>query len=125
MDSALLCEDFCANESFCRFDTHEAAQLSVDYLSGLKLDGQTIRVEMDWGYSDGRQYGRASNGGQMRHYINDIKNSGKNYSIRYSNHSDRRGYHDNRDYYRKRDRDGADREDKRRRYWNCLFWIRE
>ena len=116
MDSALLCEDFCLNKSFCRFDTHEAAQLSVDYLSGLKLDGQTIRVEMDWGYSDGRHYGRASNGGQMRHYINDIKNSGKNYSIRYSNHNDRRGYHDNRDYYRKRDREGADREDKRRRY---------
>lgn len=45
MDSALLCEDFCLNKSFCRFDTHEAAQLSVDYLSGLKLDGQTIRVE--------------------------------------------------------------------------------
>lgn len=62
------------------FDTHEAAQYAVDYLSGLKLDGQTIRVEMDWGYSDGRQYGRASNGGQMRHYINDIKNSAKSYT---------------------------------------------
>ncbi len=71
---------------------------------------------MDWGYSDGRQYGRASNGGQMRHYINDIKNSGKSYSIRFSSHNDRRSYHDSRDYYRKRDRDGSDREDKRRRY---------
>lgn len=102
------------------FDTHEAAQYAVDYLSGLKLDGQTIRVEMDWGYSDGRQYGRASNGGQMRHYINDIKNSAKSYH-KYPNNDRHYNSYDRRNSYRKRDSGDSYGDSKRRRYYPCLL----
>lgn len=85
----------------------------MDYITGLTLDGQTIRVEMDWGFSEDRQYGRASNGGQMRHYINEIKNSGKRVDVRYHDRRDQY-HHDNR---RRRHHDGYDndREDRRRR----------
>lgn len=115
----LLCDVVLFRDLNCSYDSHEAAQYAVDYLSGLKLDGQTIRVEMDWGYSDGRQYGRASNGGQMRHYINDIKNSAKNYH-RYPN-NDRHYNYDRRNSYRKRDYGDNYGDSKRRRYYLCLL----
>lgn len=96
-------------------------------MSGLKIDGRPIRVEMDWGFSDGRQYGRAVDGGQMRYYINDIKNSAKGGNRKRSDYSrdDRRdnGYRDNRrrerydrqnSDYRRRDRNDS-YDNKRRR----------
>lgn len=97
----------------CRFYTHEAAQNAVDFMSGLKIDGKNIRVEMDWGYSDGRQYGRAVDGGQIRDYVKDIISKGQNLDKR----QDSRGYRDNR----KRDRDGGYNSrynDSRSRYGN-------
>ena len=35
-------------------------------LSGTKLDGRIIRVELDAGFQPGRLYGRAASGGQVR-----------------------------------------------------------
>jgi len=35
-------------------------------LTGTKLDGRVIRVELDAGFKPGRQYGRGSSGGQVR-----------------------------------------------------------
>lgn len=44
---------------------HDALQ-AVVHLSGTKLDGNVIRVELDAGFQPGRQYGRGVSGGQVR-----------------------------------------------------------
>lgn len=44
---------------------HHALQ-AVSLLSGTKLDGKVIRVELDAGFQMGRQYGRGVSGGQVR-----------------------------------------------------------
>ena len=50
--------------AFVQYFTHEAAQLAVDILNGSKFDERIIKVEMDPGYKDGRQWGRGKTGGQ-------------------------------------------------------------
>jgi nuclear cap-binding protein subunit 2 len=50
--------------AFVQYFTHEAAQLAVDMLNGAKFDERIIKVEMDPGYKDGRQWGRGKTGGQ-------------------------------------------------------------
>lgn len=47
------------------YDRWHAIQ-SVSLLSGTKLDGRVIRVELDAGFQPGRQYGRGVSGGQVR-----------------------------------------------------------
>ena len=39
---------------------------AVGILTGSKLDGRVIRVELDAGFKPGRQYGRGASGGQVR-----------------------------------------------------------
>lgn len=39
---------------------------AVSNLTGTKLDGRLIRVELDAGFKPGRQFGRGSSGGQVR-----------------------------------------------------------
>ncbi len=39
---------------------------AVTNLTGTKLDGMLIRVELDAGFKPGRQYGRGTSGGQVR-----------------------------------------------------------
>ncbi len=39
---------------------------AVVSLTGTKLDGMLIRVELDAGFKPGRQYGRGTSGGQVR-----------------------------------------------------------
>lgn len=39
---------------------------AVANLTGTKLDGRVIRVELDAGFKPGRQYGRGASGGQVR-----------------------------------------------------------
>ena len=53
---------FCFVEYWSRRD----ALLAVSDLSGTKLDGRVIRVELDAGFQPGRQYGRGQSGGQVR-----------------------------------------------------------
>jgi nuclear cap-binding protein subunit 2 len=53
---------FCFVEYVHRTD----ALLAVANLSGTKLDGRVIRVELDAGFQPGRQYGRGASGGQVR-----------------------------------------------------------
>ena len=74
MDSVLLCI-YVLLLLISRFESHEVAENAVYFFSGLKIDGQPIRIEMDWGFSDGRQYGRAVDGGQMRHFLNGLKST--------------------------------------------------
>jgi nuclear cap-binding protein subunit 2 len=40
--------------------------LNAMLLSGSRLDGRVIRVELDAGFQPGRQYGRGKKGGQVR-----------------------------------------------------------
>jgi len=51
---------------FVEYWSHETAVLAVSNLSGTKLDGRVIRVELDAGFQPGRQYGRGVSGGQVR-----------------------------------------------------------
>ena len=50
--------------AFVQYFTHEAAKLAVDMLNNAKFDERIIKVEMDPGYKDGRQWGRGKTGGQ-------------------------------------------------------------
>ena len=51
---------------FVEYVFREDALLAVANLSGTKLDGRVIRVELDAGFQPGRQYGRGPSGGQVR-----------------------------------------------------------
>lgn len=53
---------FCFVEFFDRAD----AETAVRFLNGAKLDDRQIRTDWDWGFDDGRQYGRGKSGGQIR-----------------------------------------------------------
>ena len=92
-----------------------------------------IRIEMDWGFSEGRQYGRAPDGNQRRHYLNSIKNDNEhrqrhinrrngNYQNRNGNYrrDDHYGNYQHQNYNRRRDRnydnDGYNYSNKRSRY---------
>jgi nuclear cap-binding protein subunit 2 len=46
-------------------DRRDALQ-AVANLTGTKLDGRPIRVELDAGFKSGREYGRGASGGQVR-----------------------------------------------------------
>ena len=53
---------FCFVEYYTRSD----AETCVKYLNGTMLDEREIRVDFDWGFQEGRQYGRGKSGGQVR-----------------------------------------------------------
>ena len=48
------------------FMTREAAIEAVNHLNGASLDDRPMKVEMDKGFHEGRQYGRGGAGGQVR-----------------------------------------------------------
>ena len=51
---------------FVEFHTRSAAEQAVAWVSGRILDDRAIRVDIDWGFQEGRQYGRGKSGGQVR-----------------------------------------------------------
>ncbi|CAI0385265.1 unnamed protein product [Linum tenue] len=51
---------FCFVLYYSREDTEDA----VKYISGTILDDRPIRVDFDWGFQEGRQWGRGRSGGQ-------------------------------------------------------------
>jgi nuclear cap-binding protein subunit 2 len=51
---------------FVEYARREDALLAVANISGTKLNGKVIRVELDAGFQPGRQYGRGVTGGQVR-----------------------------------------------------------
>ncbi|GAB4824918.1 Nuclear cap-binding protein subunit 2 [Ancistrocladus abbreviatus] len=53
---------FCFVLFYSREDTEDA----VKYISGTILDDRAIRVDFDWGFQEGRQWGRGRSGGQVR-----------------------------------------------------------
>ena len=65
---------------FVEYERREDALLAVANISGTKLNGRVIRVELDAGFQPGRQYGRGVSGGQVRDERrgrNDPERSGK------------------------------------------------
>ncbi|CAN8247902.1 unnamed protein product [Cochlearia groenlandica] len=53
---------FCFVLFYSREDTEDV----VKYISGTILDDRPIRVDFDWGFQEGRQWGRGRSGGQVR-----------------------------------------------------------
>lgn len=51
---------------FVEYEDRNHALAAVSQLTGTKLDGKVIRVELDAGFIPGRQYGRGASGGQVR-----------------------------------------------------------
>ena len=73
---------FCFVEYYDRSD----AALAIDCLNRAILDGKQIRIDWDYGFKEGRQYGRGKNGGQVRdevRYDRDGMPSRPNYKPRY------------------------------------------
>ena len=62
---------------FVIYFTREDAQRAINLLNKTRLDGNVIRVDFDIGFSEGRQYGRGYQGGQVRDEVK-IKSSSKN-----------------------------------------------
>lgn len=51
---------------FVLYYSRDDAEDSVKYISGTILDDRPIRVDFDWGFQEGRQWGRGRSGGQVR-----------------------------------------------------------
>jgi len=51
---------------FVEYYTHQDATDCVKYLTSTAVDDRVIRVELDPGFAEGRQYGRGKQGGQVR-----------------------------------------------------------
>jgi nuclear cap-binding protein subunit 2 len=53
---------------FCFVEYHgrDDAERAVKYLNGTKLDDRDVRIDFDWGFQEGRQFGRGKSGGQVR-----------------------------------------------------------
>lgn len=49
-----------------RYYSREDAEDAVKYISGTILDDRPIRVDFDWGFQEGRQWGRGRSGGQVK-----------------------------------------------------------
>lgn len=50
---------------FVVYYTRQDAEDAVKYISGTIIDERPIRVDFDWGFKDGRQFGRGRSGGQV------------------------------------------------------------
>ncbi|KAG8378497.1 hypothetical protein BUALT_Bualt08G0143300 [Buddleja alternifolia] len=51
---------------FILYYSRDDAEDAVKYISGTILDDRPIRVDFDWGFQEGRQWGRGRSGGQVR-----------------------------------------------------------
>ncbi|MQL89873.1 hypothetical protein Taro_022449 [Colocasia esculenta] len=51
---------------FVLYYSRDDAEDGVKYISGTILDDRPIRVDFDWGFEEGRQWGRGRSGGQVR-----------------------------------------------------------
>ena len=51
---------------FVEYFTRRGAEDCVKYLNGTTLDEREVRIDFDWGFEDGRQFGRGKSGGQVR-----------------------------------------------------------
>lgn len=65
---------------FVIYNNPEDAVNAVKYLSKTKLDERVIKIDLDSGFTNGRQFGRGASGGQVRDEIRyDMADSGYRY----------------------------------------------
>ena len=50
---------------FVIYYTREESERCVKYINGTVLDDRIVRVDHDWGFQEGRQWGRGRSGGQV------------------------------------------------------------
>ncbi|KAK9461318.1 nuclear cap-binding protein subunit 2 [Lipomyces oligophaga] len=62
---------------FVEFYTHDDAMASVRIINLTKLDERAIRVDMDSGFKENRQFGRGQSGGQVRDEFRDDYDPGR------------------------------------------------
>ncbi|KAE8730340.1 Nuclear cap-binding protein subunit 2 [Hibiscus syriacus] len=93
---------------FVLYYSREDAEDAVKYISGTILDDRPIRVDFDWGFVEGRQWGRGRSGGQVRDeyrtdYDPDILST---VCLKFDSYGRHGGpYRHGRDYHRKRHRE--------------------
>ena len=58
--------------AFVVYYTREDAEDAVKYINGTVLDDRPVRADFDWGFKDGRQFGRGRSGGQARPRANAV-----------------------------------------------------
>ncbi len=51
---------------FVEYESRDAALACKRFLDGMKIDERFIRVDLDPGFKEGRQFGRGRGGGQVR-----------------------------------------------------------
>lgn len=51
---------------FVEYESHLEALYGLRYLNQTKLDDRVIKVDLDPGFKEGRQYGRGASGGQVQ-----------------------------------------------------------
>lgn len=51
---------------FVEYETHQDALYGLRYLNQTKLDDRVIKVDLDPGFKEGRQFGRGASGGQVQ-----------------------------------------------------------
>ena len=90
--------------AFIEFLDKESAKLSKNTLTGAVIDDKVIRVDIDVGFEEGRQYGRGRHGFQIRDEVmknfdperpwkktyGKQYNNGRNYKGSYNKYNDRR-----------------------------------
>ncbi len=57
--------------AFVVYYTRDDAEDAVKYISGTVLDDRPVRADFDWGFKEGRQFGRGRSGGQARRSCTD------------------------------------------------------
>lgn len=62
---------------FVEYVTRKGAEAAVHHLNGTLLDGRALRVDYDYGFEEGRQYGRGKSGGQVRDEFRDDYDPGR------------------------------------------------
>lgn len=62
---------------FVKYSENSEAVAAVKYLNNTKLDDRVIKVDLDPGFVDGRQYGRGISGGQVRDEFRDDYDPGR------------------------------------------------
>eukprot|EP00033_Pygsuia_biforma_P001759 GCRY01001969.1.p1 GENE.GCRY01001969.1~~GCRY01001969.1.p1 ORF type:complete len:226 (-),score=27.76 GCRY01001969.1:198-875(-) len=63
--------------AFVEYYTRVDAEDCMKFISGTRLDDQTIRCDWDRGFEEGRQYGRGKSGGQVRDEYRQDYNPGR------------------------------------------------
>lgn len=62
---SLVIDDFMYMFLTTRYYSREDTEDACKYISGTILDDRPIRVDFDWGFQEGRQWGRGRSGGQV------------------------------------------------------------